>query len=252
MYLYIYDECVSTKKNIKILTDIEKKLTDLGLNGKTLRINDIKKAENDIKKELKKGYKTTIVVGSDAMINKTVNAIASSGLTGADYKPALGVIPFGSQKNHIAEALGIKTPYEACDIILARRYVRINLGKINNSYFLSEIKIKNGDERLEINNNYSINISRPSAMHIVNFSPDIFADPRDDQLDFYIYTKKRGPGTLFKKGQVDQSCFPLKELTIKNKKASFLADYSQSLKSPATIFVADQKLNLIVGKNRNF
>ncbi len=252
MYLYIYDQCASAKKNIKLLTNIEKKITDLGLNGQILRIKEIKKAESEIKKELKKGYKTIIVVGSDVMVNKTVNAITSFGLTGIGYKPALGVIPLDPKKNNIAGALGIKSPYEACDIILARRCVKISLGRINDLYFLSEIKIKRGDEQLEINNNFSIKVKRPSTMRIINFSLGISANPGDEQLDLYIYTKRPGPFTLFKKNKVDQSYFPLKKLTIKNKRASFLIDHSRSLKSPASVSISGQKLNLIVGKNRNF
>jgi hypothetical protein len=252
MYLYIYDECTANKKNLKILNDIEKKLTDLGLNGKTLKIGEDRKAENDIKKELKKGYKTAVIIGSDLTVNRTVNAITSSGPTGADYKPALGIIPLDTKKNNIAEALGMKTPYEACDIILARRYVQINLGKINDLYFLSEIRIKNGDEQLDINKNYSIKVARPSTMHIANFSSEVFADPRDDQLDLYIYTKKGGFGAFLRTDRIDQSYFPLTELTIKNKRASLRVDHSRILKTPATVSVAEQKLNLIVGKNRNF
>jgi dUTPase len=252
MYLYIYDRCTSAKKNLKTLGEVKKKLTDLGLNGKILKLKEVKKVESEIKKELKKGYKTIIVVGSDATVNMVINAITSTGLTGIDYKPSLGIIPLNNKNNKIAEALGIKNPHEACDIILARRFVQITLGKINDLYFLSEINAKNGDDQLEINKNYSIKVTRPSIIHIINFSSGISADPRDNRLDLYIYTKKRGPGILFKKNHTDQSYFPLKELTIKNKKTSLFIDHSLALKAPATISTSEQKINIIVGKNRNF
>jgi diacylglycerol kinase family enzyme len=252
MYLYIYDEQAGKKKFLKTLTNIEKKLTDLGLNGKILRLKEIKNPIPSVQKELNKGCKTVVVVGDDKTIHQTVNALAASHINNSKLKPALGVIPLEEKNSTVASALGIKDPLEACDIILARRNIRINLGKINDSYFLSEITINNPEKQLEINKNYSINVTQPGKIFAVNFSHYVQGNPFDNLLDLYIFTRSKGFSSLFSSQKNDTSYFPLKNLDIHHKKATAKVDNAYHLKTPINISVARQKINVIVGKNRNF
>lgn len=251
MYLYIYDEKAGKKKFLKTLTNIEKKLTDLGLNGKILRLKEIKNPITSIQKELNKGCKTVVVVGGDKAVHYTVNALAASHINNSKLKPTLGVIPLEEKNNTIASALGMKDPLEACDILLARRNIRINLGKINELYFLSEITINNPEKQLEINKNYSINVSQPGKIFAVNFSNYVQGDPFDNLLDLYIFTKNKGFSSLFSSQKSDKSYFPLKNLDIHHKKATALVDNIYYVKAPVNITVARQRINVIVGKNRN-
>lgn len=252
MYLYIYDEQVGKKRSLKALTNIEKKLTDLGLNGKILRLKESKNPIASIQKELNKGCKTVVAVGSDKTVHQTVNALATSHINNSRLKPALGVIPLEKKNNTIAAAMGITDPLEACDTLLARRNVNINLGKINESYFLSEAIINNSEKQLEINNHYSINVEQPGKIFAVNFSYYIEGNPFDNLLDLYIFTKNKGFSSLFSSQKSDTSFFPLKKLDIHHKKATVLVDNAYHVKSPAKISVAKQKINIIVSKNRNF
>lgn len=252
MYLYIYDEQTKKKKFTKTLTNIEQKLTDLGLKGKPLRLKEVKNPINSIQKELNKGYKTVVVVGGDQAIHKTVNALATSYVNNSKLKPALGVIPLKETNNTIASALGIHDPLEACDILLARRNIKINLGKINDSYFFSGATINNPEKQLEINQNYSINVSKTGQIFAVNFSNYVQSNPFDNLLDLYIFTKKKKFFSLTSSQKIDTSYFPLKNLDIHHKKASVLVDNSCYIIAPINISVAQQKINIIVGKKRTF
>ena len=252
MYLYIYDGQAGKRKFLKTLTNIEKKLTDLGLNGKILRLKESKNPVTSIQKEINKGCKTVVVVGNDKTVNQTVNALAESHINNSRLKPVLGVIPLEGKNNTIASALGINDPLEACDIILARRNVKINLGKINDSYFISEVNIYNSPKKLEINKNYSISLSYTGDISALNLSPSISGNPFDDILDLYIFTKNKGAFPLLSGQKNGKSYFPLKHLHIHHHKASLLIDNAHTFKAPATISVASQKINVIVGKDRNF
>lgn len=74
-------------------------------------------------------YDTIIAVGGDGTVNEVVNGIAKS-------KSKLGIIPIGTT-NVFARQMDIPSnPIEACKVILKNRVRRVDLGKVNNQYFL--------------------------------------------------------------------------------------------------------------------
>ena len=60
MYLYVYDETVI--RNESVLHKIEKRLTDLGLSGQTIKPNIARNTRTTINDKIKQGVKTTILI----------------------------------------------------------------------------------------------------------------------------------------------------------------------------------------------
>src|SRR3989344_7026326 len=129
MYLYLYDSFLNNKKFSNTLARIETRLTDLGIGGKICRISPLRNIKELILDEIRNGVKTVVVVGDDKTLNQIVNGVAK-------YDITVGLIPIGPD-NRIAQTLGIPEGQKACDVLAARIIEKIDLGKINETYFLS-------------------------------------------------------------------------------------------------------------------
>ncbi|MED1202629.1 diacylglycerol kinase [Heyndrickxia acidicola] len=77
-------------------------------------------------------YDLVIAAGGDGTINEVVNGIAEK-----NYRPKLGVIPVGTT-NDFARALQIPRDIEAAtDIIVQGDTLPVDIGKMNDSYFIN-------------------------------------------------------------------------------------------------------------------
>ncbi|MGE8205317.1 diacylglycerol kinase [Heyndrickxia sp. NPDC080065] len=77
-------------------------------------------------------YDIVIAAGGDGTINEVVNGLAEQ-----EYRPKLGVIPVGTT-NDFARALHIPRDIEAAtDIIVQGDTIPVDIGKMNESYFIN-------------------------------------------------------------------------------------------------------------------
>ncbi|MBU1991815.1 hypothetical protein KKC67_02240 [Patescibacteria group bacterium] len=240
---------MNQKKYERILAQIETRVTDLGLNGKIVRLNVMNNINEVINRETKNKVKTIIAVGNDQTVNKIVNAMI-------DCQVPLGIIPIGKENNNIAQALGIDFEEAACETLSARRITKIDIGLANNSCFLLQAAITNQGTTLEISQNYSIEIANKGEAQIINLlSPNINLplktkiDPQDGFLELFIKTKSTK--NLFNQ-ELGHSIIQIKKVLIKNIKFPIILDNVIKIPAPVEISLFKQKLNIIVGRNRNF
>ena len=249
MHVYIYDSFLNQKKYEKIIARVETRITDLGLNGKINRLGPMKNINDLISTELSRGAKTITAVGNDETVCRAINSMAGS-------EVPLGIIPISKKKNLIAASLGIGEEEEACDVLSARRIIKMDLGMANNLYFLANASIDNKGTKIEINKNYSIEIMESGEVGIVNLKTEdkrlpenIKSNPQDGMLELFIKTKQ---AKGFLKKLTGQSIFPFKHLTIINEQRPVVLDGAIEVKTPVEISVAKHALNVIVGKERGF
>ncbi|MDD5294576.1 MAG: diacylglycerol kinase family protein [Patescibacteria group bacterium] len=252
MHIYIYDDYVNTKKYDNALARIETRITDLGLNGKIIRLGLLENIN-----EAKRGAKTIVAVGSDQTVNKIINAIINAEINNQmKVETPLGIIPVGNEGNTIAETLGIGREEEAGDVLSARRLEKLDIAQAGRNFFISQARIASQGTTLEIEKDYSIEILEPGEINVINLS--VFSDlpeeakpnPRDKTLELYIKTKG---GRKFSNlnPSSNQSFFSLKKLTIINQKHPIILDNAVEIPTPAEISV-NRSLNVIVGKERRF
>ena len=129
MYTYIYDDFISGGKFSKLLYQIEKRLTDLNLNGKIIRLGVSKNIKAAVDDEIRQGTRTIVAVGSDKTVSQIINYIVSN-KSDERHQVTLGIIPINPKENKIAEKLGIKSISDACEILLARRLEIFQLAQI--------------------------------------------------------------------------------------------------------------------------
>ena len=247
MNIYIYDDYLNKSKYNRILNRVEIRLTDLGLNGKIIRLGAIKNIRDVIQNEIKNGAKTIVAVGNNQTVNKVIGSVIDNELYGFFQKNILfSIIPIG-EDNSIANSLGIKKEEEACNILLARRVKKIDIGIVNNYYFLNKAAISSQESIIEIDGKYTIEPQEKGIINIFNLKSSANDDkllkvnPIDGKLDIYIKDKNK-----------DLTFFSASKLKIINPKSSLILDDIIEIKTPADINVISGKLNVIVGKDRSF
>lgn len=244
MHVYIYDDYLNKGKYNKVINRVEIRLTDLGLNGKIIRLGGIKNIKGTIQNEIKLGAKTVIAVGNNQTVNKIIGALVDTDIYG-DFqkKTLLGLIPIGDD-NSIAASFGIRNDEEACNILLARRVAKIDLGLADHYYFLNQASIQSLGTTLEIDD-YTIEVNEKGEVRIINLLSDqgenIKSNPHDGLLDVYIKTRKN-----------DQTYFNVKKLKINNPEHKLVIDGVVELNTPTTVGIVKEILGVIVGRERTF
>ncbi len=255
MHVYIYDNYLSDKKYFNILSQIETRLTDLGLNGKIIRLDVMKNIQNAIDNEIKRGAKTLIAVGGDQILNKTINAVIKHEKNYGQSDIPVGVIPVETKNNPLSLALGMPGELEACDVLSARRIEKVDIGQAGASYFLAHAKIQNKNTKLLMEQGYEIEDQSAGEINIINLSifknlPEhIKPNPKDGILNLYI--KSNSNSKFFNKKE-NASFFPLKKITVVNQKENLILDNSLQVSTPVEITILPKQISLIVGKERSF
>lgn len=254
MYLYLYDSFLNNKKYNGLLAKIETRLTDLGIGGKIFRLSPLRNVQELMNDEISSGVKTVVVVGNDKTVTNIINIAAK-------LKVTLGIIPVGPD-NKIAQILGINSAEEATNVLAARKIEKVDLGKINDFYFLSNITITEGQVTIECENKYKVTPQFQNQISICNLRPLFAADwgsssyfnPQDGLLEILVQPIKSGFGNLFKKStQRKNSVIPFKKLAIRSRDSvPVITDGQKVLKTPVKIEIVPKKLKIIVGKERMF
>jgi len=94
-------------------------------------------AQNLAKKAIEGGFERIIIVGGDGLLNEGVNGIIEETHGKIPSNFALGVIPTGSG-NNFAKELGIKKNIKrAFSIIKQNKIDLVDIGKVNDRYFIN-------------------------------------------------------------------------------------------------------------------
>jgi len=259
MHVYIYDSYLAQKKYESIMAKIETRITDLGLGGKIVRLGVMNSIYNTIKEELKKNAKTIVVVGNMKVLNQAINAFACFSRDKQNLcKTPLGFIPVGKKNNEIAKILGTPNEEEACNVLSARRIETVDLGLANEEYFLTEARISTEKTNVEIDTDYSIEITEKGEIAVVNMPTDLNINSstkpkiNDGILELFIKPKNSNKFSRKPLKTKNSSVFSFKKLKISNPEKGVVLDESITLPAPVLINIAEEKLNLIVGKDRLF
>jgi len=258
VYSYIYDTFVQEMKYLKTVREIENRLVDLGINGRTHRLSCFKNLREIISEDIARGVKTVVIVGNDESLIRAVDAVAETG-------GALGLIPMGVEKdNQLAKMLGIGFGTVACDILSARLLEKIDLGMVNGHYFLTNIDIPAANFFIECDDKYKLSFSHSADIRICNLlgwhgegGENLVSNPCDGFLETAAYPKSTGfldsVKELFKeeKKSTRLSVFYNRKVNVIGN-APFVAwiDGRKVLNKKLEIAIMPKQLKMIVGKGR--
>jgi hypothetical protein len=251
MHIYLYDQAVSSNSFTKIIARIETRLTDLGLNGKIIRLGITHSIDDTIDTEVKKGASTIVVVGDAKLFSRALNTLAKLNSTDQGFKKTpLGFIP--TEKNIFTKYLGLDLNEAACNILAARRIEKFYLGEADKNVFLTQARINTDQTRLEIDESYTVEIVEKGDVVIKNlpYANDDKINPDQTKLAIAIRTFKSKTILPFGKNIANQSLINFNKLIISNKKHNLILDESLTIPTPVMISSNRKKIYLIIGKGR--
>lgn len=254
MYFYLYDSFVLDKKYESLLTKIEHRLIELGINGQIGKLSVLKNMDQMLEEAVKRGADNVVIVGNDKTFARAIKTLAKE-------KASIGYIPIGENSDY-ARILGIPNALEAANILSRRTMERIDVGKINNSvYFLTSVDFDNEEIILECDKKFKIfpetSIKKISVCNSVNLalknddSLYPLCDAKDGRLNIIFYHQKQ---SILKKKISQDTFLSAKKIRLENaspqKQTGLFVDGEMVSKTPATIEVSGAKIKLIVGKLR--
>lgn len=252
MYVYLYDDFLRQKKYDLLVKAMETRLTDFGIAGKIIRLQNFINAKAVIDDEINRGAKTIVIVGNDRTFGNVLSRAATCGIL-------FGFLPVGPD-NSIAEVLGIPVGEKACDILAQRRKIKLDTGWFNNRYFVSRLHILPSKITIEYDEKFKVSTNYKSELIICNLQPfswkgekqEYMIHPQDGKLEAFLLpiTKK----SLFGKYKYEEpSVFPFEEMIVSAKTPFVVdADGKISKETKIKIRLAKKRVEMIVGKERKF
>ncbi|OGH83845.1 MAG: hypothetical protein A2261_02325 [Candidatus Magasanikbacteria bacterium RIFOXYA2_FULL_44_8] len=254
MYVYIYDNFVRNKKFESLIKAMEIRLTDYGIAGKILRLTNYTDAKPIIDDEIKRGAKTVVIVGNDETFGHVLSRSATCDCT-------FGFLPVGPG-NTIAKVLGIPEGEAACDTLSRRRKELLDVGWMNNRYFVSQLHVYPAKLEVVYDERFKVYANDLMEVVVCNLQPYYWkkhtksqdqqvVHPQDGKLEAFLrpLTKKRFWGYNYE----DPSIFPFEEMEIFAKEPFTVeADGKKSKEVKVKIKLAHGKIDMIVGRGRKF
>jgi hypothetical protein len=169
----------------------------------------------------------------------------------------------GQDQQTCAELLGIPVGLLACHVLSSRLLETVTLGQVNNQYFLQSV-VGEGQPALECEydgRTYQVSLESPHQVKICNFDRgwEQGGPPGSGQLENSLATiltplGKKSWFSFGKGASLKPTVIPTQtvKVTSLDDEISLHVDGYRTIKTPAIINVAKERLKLIVGKKRLF
>lgn len=182
-YAYLYDDFLSDKVYDRQIAAIETRCSVLGIQGRVARLAIFRSARELVEGLVKDGAETIVIVGNDRSVEKTMWFLP-------DLPVTVGYIPV-CQPSRIATLLGIPEGEGACDVLAARRIESVDVGKVEDRYFLTEVFLEATKASVDIEGRYRVAPRQAGNISIrnlgsMNASGRSNADARDGLLEVVI------------------------------------------------------------------
>jgi len=159
-YAYLYDDFLVDPRYQDILDALETHLASLGLSGRIGRLTLFRNAKELVEDFVRQGIKNVVIVGNDNTLDKVLWFLPELPVT-------MGYIPLAEPAG-IARLLNIPAGLGACDVLGARLIETLDVGKLNDRYFLSEVIFENTTASLFVDQTYRLTLMSGGTMEIRN------------------------------------------------------------------------------------
>ncbi|MEK7545782.1 MAG: diacylglycerol kinase family protein [Patescibacteria group bacterium] len=258
MYVYVYDGFVTDKKHEKLLSRVETRLTDLGISGRVERLTMFKDIGEIVADAALQGCETIVAVGDDGTVGRLIDVVGM-------HDMSFGVIPIGDGPHEIAALLGVEEGVEACNILSRRVLHTVDLGRVNDHFFLSSVRIPRTRAAMSCNGQYSVIPTEDNEVRVCNLAPMTVSDdgaaaissPRDGFLQTVFQPSPRRGffSKLFRPAEPlpPPTVVPVRTLSVRHSQpVTVIRDGQRLSSSVLDISILPKRLKVITGKTRKF
>ena len=243
-YSIIYDLFINNNKYSKQTEQIERELLKLDIKAKINKLSLLNSLQAITKENVQQKIKTLIVVGDDTTFTNILDIVVPSTIV-------LGFIPIGNN-NKISKMFGINDYMEACHIISQRIIKKINVGKINNFYFLENVTINPEKKPFTLScDDDSFKINFQNNFQLIQIKNKLgINETNNNKIILEIVPNKTNQFFSLNKTHYLNTKIPLKKIIIKSEESiPLLIDSTKIIKTPVIIQASPEKLNLIVNRH---
>lgn len=243
-YAYIYDDFLADRRFERELAAFETRLNAFDLAGRIGRMSLFRSARDLVEGMVDQGASTVVIVGNDGTLDKTMWFLP-------DLPVTIGYIPLVGP-SAVGRLLGITEGPDACNVLAARLIETLDMGRLDDRYFLTEVTLPLTTAVLNVEGRYKVAPINGGSMAIRNLGG--IADPKDGMLEAVITpydAEKRG---LFRRksaapGQPTSVMFRYGELVSQEPVEACVDNHAVS-GFKFNVSVVPEKLRLITGRGR--
>lgn len=250
-YAYVYDDFLSDRRYENDLSTLETELSRRSIEGRVVRLAMFRSAKEMVSDLVRVGVKNVVFVGNDQTLQKMMWFLP-------DLNVTIGYIPL-SEPSVVAGLLGIPLGMGAIDVLAARLVEVLDVGCLNDRYFLTEVVIPATTASLNVENRYRIRPAIGGAIAVRNLGMmgadgRSSADPKDGLLTAVVQTapdKKRG--WPWKKSELNETKIFLKEGSIESAEPiDVFVDGHPINGFSFHLSIVPAKLKVITGREKKF
>lgn len=189
-YAYIYDDFLADRAVEREVAALETTLNTFNVAGRIGRLALFRSAKDLVAGMVKQGATTVVAVGNDSTLDKVMWFMPDLDVT-CGYIPLVG-------PSQVGELLGIPTGVKACEVLAARYVETLDVGRLDDRYFLTEVAVRSTVAALEIEGKYRISPSSGGSLSIRNLGGRSGAtleraDAKDGQLEVVVTPRHEEP-----------------------------------------------------------
>ncbi len=182
-YAFIYDDVLNDRRYERAIAEVDVRLTSLDLQGRVVRLSLFRSAKELVEQMVREGVTTIVIIGNDQSLDKMLWFLPDLDIT-VGYIPV--VEPWG-----VATLLGIPNGPAACDVVAARFVEVLDVGKIDNRYFLTSVRMPRTMAAVDIEGHYRLSAVHGGSITIQNIGQAVqdrasFDEAKDGFLEVVI------------------------------------------------------------------
>ncbi len=247
-YIFIYDEFLTDKRHERVLAAVEQRLATLDLSGRVGRLTLFRNPK-DLVEGMARGQAgaTVVIVGNDQTLDRVMWFLP-------DLDVIVGYIPLANPSD-MAKLLGIPLGVEACDVLGARHIETLDVGRLDDRYFLTEVRLPRTNAAIDIEGRYRVSAMYGGSLAVRNLGKAsggeaCVSDAKDGLLEVVISPQSGDRGRFWQRSMPETRILMRAGSIVSEEPVEAFADDHAVSGRHFALDILPGKLRMVTGRRR--